>query len=79
MFNFPEWLGTSSAVALGNLYHPGNERGFAPAATHVGVIVLEDMGLNMLREFWPELALKLNLPFDAEPGPINSGSNPVSR
>jgi hypothetical protein len=77
MFNFQEWLGTSSAVALSNLYHPGNERGFAPAATQVGIIVLEDVGFNMLREFWPEIAHKLNLPFNAEPIPINSGSNPV--
>jgi hypothetical protein len=77
MFNFSEWLGTSSVVALGNFYHPGNERGFAPAATQVGSIVLEDIGFNMLREFWPEIAHKLNLPFNAEPIPINSGSNPV--
>jgi hypothetical protein len=79
MFNFPEWLGTSSAVALGNLYHPGNERGFTPAATQVGIIVIEDIGFNMLREFWPEIARKLNLPFDTEPVPINSGANPVIR
>jgi hypothetical protein len=77
MFNFSEWLGTSSAVALGNFYHPGNERGFTPAATQVGSIVLEDIGFNMLREFWPEIAHKLNLPFNAEPIPINSGSNPL--
>lgn len=32
MFNFSEWLGTASAVALGDIYHPGNERGFGPAA-----------------------------------------------
>src|SRR5437879_7589808 len=32
MFNFSEWLGTTSAVVLSNVYHPDNERGFTPAA-----------------------------------------------
>jgi hypothetical protein len=26
VFNFTEWLGTASTVALNNLYHPGNQR-----------------------------------------------------
>src|SRR5262249_42903976 len=63
MFNFSEWFGTASAVALSNLYHPGNERGFAPAAQRVGFAVLQDMGYDVLREFWPEVARKCRLPF----------------
>lgn len=63
MFNFSEWLGTTSAVAFSNLYHPGNERGVAPAARRVAYSVLEDMGFDVLREFWPEIARKLRLPF----------------
>jgi hypothetical protein len=63
MFNFSEWLGTASAVALNNAYHPGNEHGLAPAARQVGYSVLEDMGFDVLREFWPEIARKLRIPF----------------
>ncbi len=77
MFNVSEWLGTSSVVALGNLYHPGNQRGFGPAATQVSIDVLQDMGFDVLREFWPEIAHKLRLPFRDEPVPSDSGPNPA--
>jgi hypothetical protein len=63
MFNFSEWLGTSSAVTLSNVYHPENERGFSSAAKRVGYSVLSDVGFDILREFWPEIAGKLKLPF----------------
>ena len=63
MFNFSEWLGGCSTVALSNLYHPGNRRGFQPAAVRVGVSVASDMGFDLMREFWPEIVHKLNLPF----------------
>lgn len=63
MFNFSEWLGTMSAVALGDVYHPDNKPGFAPAAQSVGYAFLQDMGFDVLREFWPEIARKLKLPF----------------
>ena len=53
MFNFSEWLGTASAVALNNVYHPGNEHGFGPATKQVGYSIIEDMGFDVLREFWP--------------------------
>jgi hypothetical protein len=77
MFNVSEWLGTSSVVALGNLYHPGNAPGFGPAATQVGIDVLQDMGFDVLREFWPEIAHKLRLPFREEPVPATPASNPA--
>jgi len=66
MFNVSEWLGTASVVALSNVYHPGNERGFAPAAIQVGCDIVEDAGFDVLREFWPEMARKFRLPFRAE-------------
>lgn len=69
MFNFSEWLGTSSSVALGNVYHPDNPRGFSPAAQQVGYSVLEDSGFDILREFWPEIARKLKLPFRGQQKP----------
>ena len=66
MFNFSEWLGTASAISLSNVYHPGNERGFAPSAEALGFSVLSDMGFDALREFWPEIAHKFKLPFRVE-------------
>jgi hypothetical protein len=70
MFNFSEWLGTTSAVALSNTYHPGNQRGFAPAAERVGWSVLTDVGFDVLREFWPEISRKCKLPFRGGQEPV---------
>ena len=63
MFNFSGWLGTSSVVALSNLYHPDYARGFSPAAQRIGYAVLSDAGIDVRREFWPEISRKLKLPF----------------
>ena len=63
IFNFSEWLGTASAVALSNAYHPDNDRGFGPAAERVGLDVAGDMAFDVVREFWPEIAKRLKLPF----------------
>jgi hypothetical protein len=63
MVNFSEWLGTASAVVLSNTYHPDNRRGFSPAAQRVGYSVASDIGYDLLREFWPEIARKFKLPF----------------
>lgn len=79
MFNFSEWLGTTSAVALSNLYHPGNQRGFAPAAEEVGLNIAVDLGLDVLREFLPEISHKFRLPFTSELVPPDPGSNPATR
>lgn len=63
MFNFTEWLGTASSVALNNVYHPGNQPGVAAAARNGAFVVLQDMGFDVLREFWPEVARKFKMPF----------------
>jgi hypothetical protein len=74
MFNFSEWLGTGSAVALGYAWHPDNKPGLRPGVRAVGYVVAEDIGFDILREFWPEIAHKLRLPFRdiREPGPDTS-------
>ena len=71
MFNFSEWLGTTSAVALGDVYHPDNKPGVGPAAENVGFAVLQDMGFDVLREFWPEIARKFKFPFRGQDEPQN--------
>ena len=71
MFNFSEWLATASSAGLNNFYHPGNSPGFAPAARGVGYSIVQDMGFDVLREFWPEIARRFKMPFRGlpEPGP----------
>ena len=76
MFNFSEWLGTTSAVALGDLYHPGNKPGVGPAAENVGIAIATDMGYDVLREFWPEIARKFKLPFRGEYQPQTGKNQP---
>jgi hypothetical protein len=73
VFNFSEWLGTASAVALTNTYHPNYKRGFAPSAERVGYAVGNDIGFDVLREFWPEIARKLKLPFRDQHEPVTAG------
>jgi hypothetical protein len=63
MPNYSLWATTASTVALSNLYHPGNDQGFPPAATRVGISIAGSMGYDLLREFWPEVVHKLRLPF----------------
>jgi hypothetical protein len=68
-FNYSEWLGTASAVALSNTYHPGNDRGFGSASQRVAVNIATDAGFDVLREFWPEIVHRFKLPFRLEPAP----------
>lgn len=69
MFNFSEWLATASSAGLNNFYHPGNSPGFAPAARGVGYSIVQDMGFDVLREFWPEIARRFKMPFRGLPEP----------
>ena len=66
MPNYSEWLGTVSSVALSNAYHPGNTRGVGPVAVRVANSVAQDVGFDVLREFWPEISRALRLPFRGE-------------
>ncbi len=79
MFNFSEWLGTTSAVALSNTYHPGNQRGFEPAARRVAFGVLSDAGFDVLREFWPEISRMCKLPLRRAQEPGNGRTAPEKK
>ena len=63
MFNYTEWLGTMSAAALENAYHPGDEHTFGSIMKQTGYSVTVDVGFDVVREFWPEVARKLKIPF----------------
>jgi len=79
MFNISEWLGTTSTVVLSNTYQPDNERGFAPAAQRVGYSILQDMGFDVVREFWPEISRAFRLPFRGESEPGSHDPNPDTK
>jgi hypothetical protein len=79
MFNFSEWLGTTSSIVLNNTYHPDSRRGFSATAERVSSSILQDVGFDVLREFWPEISHKLKLPFRGETPSSNQDSNPATR
>jgi hypothetical protein len=68
-FNFSEWLGTASAVAIGTTYHPGI-RDASDAAQAMGFSIGFDMGFDILREFWPDIARKFKMPFRQPAGAV---------
>ena len=63
MFNYSEWFTAASCTSLQNLYHPGNRRGFGPTAIRATTALATDMGTDVLREFWPEVARAVRIPF----------------
>ena len=63
IFNFSEVLGTATGAALNYAYHPGSRRGAHVVAEDAAFSILSDAGFDLLREFWPELARKLRMPF----------------
>lgn len=66
MFNFSEWLGDASVRVLANTYLPNAKRGVAPVAISMGTTMGWNMGYDVLREFWPEIAKTFHLPFREE-------------
>jgi hypothetical protein len=57
-FNYSEWLGNSTAVAISNAYYPDQRSAgsaLSKLATQIGVDALG----NVLKEFWPDLQHKL--------------------
>jgi hypothetical protein len=63
MFNFSLWLGTGTAILVTDFIHPGNSRRIGPGLAAAGNFIGMDMGFDVIREFAPEIAKKLHLPF----------------
>ena len=77
VINYPEWFSVISTKLVSNLYHPGNPRGFGPTANRVGSSVANDIGWDVLREFWPEIAHKFKLPFRTHEEDPSAGVAPT--
>ncbi len=58
-FNFSEWLGNGTAVAVSNLYYPGDTRNVSDNIQKLGIAVGTDAFSQVLKEFWPDIKRKL--------------------
>ncbi len=57
-FNYSEWLGNATGVALSNVYHP-DERDWGDNATKLLEQCATDAISQVLKEFWPDVKHKL--------------------
>ncbi len=55
LFNFPEFLGNASAIAISNVYYPAADRSFTSGLNNWGVQMGIDAFGNELKEFWPDI------------------------
>jgi hypothetical protein len=58
-FNYSEWLGNGTAVAISNAYYP-DQRSAGSAASKLVMQVGVDAFGNILKEFWPDLLRKFS-------------------
>ena len=58
-FNYSEWFGNSTAVAISNAYYPDN-RTAGEAVSKLAIQVSVDTASNILKEFWPDVERKFN-------------------
>lgn len=59
-FNFSEWLGNGSSVAISNLYYPSETRNVTDNIQKLGIAVGTDAFSQVLKEFWPDIKRKLS-------------------
>ena len=55
LFNFPEFVGNATAIAISNVYYPAADRGFTSGLNNWGVQMGIDAFGNELKEFWPDI------------------------
>ena len=58
-FNYSEWLGNSTAVAISNAYYP-DHRSAGSSISKLGMQVGFDAVGNVLKEFWPDVLRKFS-------------------
>jgi len=59
-FNFSEWLGNGTTVALSNLYYPADTRNVSDNVQKLGIQVGTDAFSQVLKEFWPDIKRKIS-------------------
>ena len=58
-FNYSEWLGNGTAVAISNLYYPSDTHNVSDNVEKLGIAVATDAFSQVLKEFWPDIKHKL--------------------
>lgn len=62
IFNFSEVMGTLASSGLTNIYYPEEDRDARTTFVRAGKRLALSMGLNVVKEFWPELRKVMRLP-----------------
>ncbi len=57
-FNYSHVSATFTAAGLANTYYPRNLRTFGNTMGNAGMGLVSDAGMNLLREFWPDMRKK---------------------
>ncbi len=58
-FNASKVLGGAASQALSDLYVPGQAQGLGPIRDRVTFDLARDAGMNLFREFWPDIRRKI--------------------
>jgi len=53
-FNYGEWVGNGTTVAISNLYYPADTRNVGDNVQKLGVQIATDAFSQVLKEFWPD-------------------------
>lgn len=60
-FNFAEWLGNGTTVAISNLYYPADTRNVKDNVQKLSLQIGTDAFSQVLKEFWPDWKRKLSM------------------
>ena len=77
-FNFSEWLGNATAVAISNAYYP-DTRTASDNIERLGIACATDAFSQVMKEFWPDVKHKLFHRHDTDTQPLLSESHAVTR
>jgi hypothetical protein len=58
-FNFSEIMGAGASAGISNIYYPREDRTMSANFSRWGVMVGEDTFFNLLKEYWPDIRLKM--------------------
>jgi len=58
-FNFSEIMGAGASAGISNIYYPPEDRTLSANLSRWGIMVGEDTFFNLLKEYWPDIRLKI--------------------
>jgi len=77
-FNFSEWLGNATAVAISNAYYP-DTRTASDNIGRLGIACATDAFSQVMKEFWPDVKHALFHRHEPENQPLLSEGHPVAQ